>query len=69
MITDSKWGSKLRRATDSAGNTALHIAAKHGNLAAIRILLEGDSLNQEMYFVNKEGKTPLHMAAEGGHTQ
>ena len=69
MITDSKWGSKLCRATNSDGNTALHIAAKHGNLAAIRILLEGDSINHEMYFVNKKGKTPLHMAAEGGHIQ
>ena len=69
MIRESKWGSKLHRVTNSEGNTPLHVAAKHGKLAAIRILLEGDSLNREMYFVNKEGKTPLHMAAEGGHTQ
>ena len=69
MITDSKWGSKLHRATDSAGNTPLHIAAKHGNLAAIKILLEGDPLRSEMYLVNNHGKTPMHMAAEGGFIQ
>ena len=69
MITDSKWGSKLRRATDSASNTPLHIAAKHGNLAAMKVLLDGDSVSSEMYLVNNNGKTPMHMAAEGGYLQ
>ena len=48
MITDPKWGSKLRRDTDSAGNTPLHVAAKHGSLAAIKLLLEGDSVTSKM---------------------
>ena len=68
MITDSRWGSKLRWATDSAGNTPLHIAAKHGNLDAVWVLLEG-FLSHDIYLVNNNGKTPLHMAAEGGHNQ
>ena len=69
MITDSKWGSKLRRATDSAGNTPLHVAAKCGNLAAVKVLLEGDSLSSEMNPVNNSGETPMHMAAKEGHVQ
>ena len=69
MIEDPKWGSKLRRATDGAGNTPLHVAAKRGNLAAVKVLLEVDPQNSEMYLVNNSGKTPMHMAAEGGHVQ
>ena len=68
MLTDPKWGSELVRATDNAGNTPLHIAAKHGHLAAIRILLD-HFLSSEMQLLNNNGKTPLHMAAEGGHMQ
>ena len=65
MITDSKWRSKLCQAIDSAGNTPLHIAAKHGNLAAIKILLE-HPLSLNIYLVNNNGKTPMHLAAEEG---
>ena len=67
MVKDSKWGSQLRRESDHKGNIPLHIAAEHGNLAAIKVLLEGDSLTSEMYLRNNSRKTPLHMAAEGGH--
>lgn len=67
MINDSTWGSKLRRATDGAGNTPLHVAAKYDNLAAVKLLLEGESSSRETYLVNNNGKTPMHMAAEGGH--
>ena len=67
MISDPTWGSKLRRATDGAGNTPLHVAAKYGNLGAIKILLERDPLSHETFLVNNSGKTPMHMAAEGGH--
>ena len=65
MLTDPRWGSELcrSRAIDSAGNTSLHIVAKHGRLVEIRILLDR-FLGSEMYLVNKNGKTPLHMAAE-----
>ena len=65
MIADSMWRSKLYQAIDSAGNTPLHIAAKHGNLAAIKILLE-HPLSSNVYLVNNNGKTPMHMAAEDG---
>lgn len=64
MIDDPTWGCKLRRATDDEGNTPLHIAAKYGNLEALRTLLEG---NLQLYDSNKCGKTPIHMAAERGH--
>ena len=65
MIADSKWRSKLCQAIDNAGNTPLHIAAKHGNLPAIKILLE-HPLSLNIYLVNNNGKTPMHMAAEEG---
>ena len=67
MVKDPKWGSQLRRESDDDGNIPLHIAAENGNLAAIKVLLEGDSITSEMYLRNNSGKTPLHMAAEGGH--
>ena len=69
MIEDPKWGSKLRRDTDNDGNTPLHVAAKHGNLAAVKVLLEVDFFSSEMNPGNNNGKTPMHMAAEGGHVQ
>lgn len=69
MIEDPKWGSKLRRDTDSAGNTPLHVAVKRGNLAAVKVLLEVDFFVTEVNLVNKSGETPMHMAAERGHIQ
>ena len=44
------------------GDTPLHIAAKNGNEACVRVFLKKVNLNQG----NKWGNTPLHFATDGG---
>lgn len=50
------------RATDSAGNTPLHLAAQHGHVAATAFLLQGDYRCD----VNAGSATPLHRASFSG---
>jgi len=44
---------------DKEGNTALHLAAFHGDLTLIQLLLVNGAMSQH----NKLGQTPLHVAA------
>ena len=64
LLIDVKWGSKLQQSTDYDKNTLLHSAARHGNIAAVRVLLQ---LNFDTYIENCDGKLPIHLAAEEGH--
>ena len=52
---------------DREKSTALHLASESGEREIV--LLEEDFLSSEMYLVNNHGKTPMHMAAEGGYIQ
>ena len=49
------------------GRTALHVAAKRGDLEICKIIMEhtDDKNPNKKYF----GTTPLHEAASGGHLQ
>jgi len=61
-----KNGEKLCHAVDEAGETPLHIASGHGNLEAVKILLDhGASADAQ----NLELETPMHLAAQKGLEQ
>ena len=64
LITDSKWGSKLIKSTDSQKNSVLHVTARENDLSAMAVLMEH---KVESYIKNVDGKTPMHLAAEMGH--
>ena len=54
-------------AVDKSGNTALHYACGHNwNPQVAKYLIEGGA---EVNLKNSEKKTPLHKAAERGHTE
>lgn len=48
------------------GMTGVHLAAFHGYIDSLRILLEGGA---EPNAVDEEGETPLHTACTGGSIQ
>ncbi|KAE8392553.1 ankyrin repeat-containing domain protein [Aspergillus alliaceus] len=50
---------------DSRGHTPLHIAAQHGHLGVVRLLLATEQIDVNARDHN--GSTPLHMASEKGH--
>ncbi len=52
-------------ATDSAGNTALHLACVRGHTRMIKLLLEKPDIAVNLK--NAKGQTPLALAAFGGH--
>ena len=64
ILHDAEWGLKLQQSVDSGKNTPLHAATRHGNLAAVKILLR---CNFDVYMTNGDGKFPIHLAAEEGH--
>lgn len=64
MLGDDEWGLKLQQSVDSEKNTPLHAAARHGNLAAVKVLLHREF---DVYAENCGGMFPIHLAAEQGH--
>lgn len=69
-ITDDRWhlveGLLMRgfdgAATDSFGNTSLHIAARFGAIESLKIV--GRSNHELLNLENSEGKTPFEVAVE-----
>ncbi len=61
---------KLKEATDSRGNTALHMASANGHLEVVTFLVKvfsGDT--GYMNATNHEQNTALHWAALNGHKE
>uniref|UniRef100_A0A6P7F814 Serine/threonine-protein phosphatase 6 regulatory ankyrin repeat subunit A isoform X2 n=1 Tax=Diabrotica virgifera virgifera TaxID=50390 RepID=A0A6P7F814_DIAVI len=56
--------AELLQSHDKHGKTGLHIAAQHGHLQMVEVLLgQGAEINSQ----DKNGWTPLHYAARAGH--
>jgi len=51
---------------DSNGDSCLHLAASEGDAEITQMLLDFGALSQDC---NKDGRTPLELAAAGGHTE
>ena len=54
-------------ARDNMGRTALHFAAKAGNVATFRVLVELEDVDIDAVTIS--GTTPLMAAVESGHIQ
>lgn len=67
LIFSKKYPEKIdvNGITTSSRETALHLAAKRGNLRLVKHLIEDRNLNP--YAVTVSGKTLLHCAAESGN--
>ena len=66
--TLSPWGKPLSRFKGGAAkekDTALHIAAKNGNLKALRTALENPDINPNA--LSADGETALHLLCRHGH--
>ena len=56
--------SRLRYFIETREDRPLHIASREGNIEFVRLLLESRA---DPKCRNKDGSTPLHMAAHMGH--
>ena len=57
----------LKESQDAEGNTVLHAAAKKGNTAMLKAILELEDAHLYINEPSETGATPLHVAAIGGH--
>ena len=63
LLDDCNYGEKLCHATNQTGHTSLHIASEHGNLEAVKILLDHGANDNAQ---NCEFETPMHLASAKG---
>ncbi|KAK1240317.1 hypothetical protein MKX08_007759, partial [Trichoderma sp. CBMAI-0020] len=52
---------------DSEGNTAFHLASKHGHTELVRVLLDSEKFSKDC--PNERGMTAMHLAAREGYAQ
>ncbi|EHK51017.1 hypothetical protein TRIATDRAFT_186587, partial [Trichoderma atroviride IMI 206040] len=52
---------------DSEGNTALHLASRHGHAELVCVLLDSDKFSKDL--PNEGGMTAMHLAAREGYTE
>lgn len=57
----------LKESQDAEGNTVIHAAAKKGNSAMLKSILELEDAHLYINEPNELGSTPLHFAAVAGH--
>lgn len=60
-------GDVTNRRCDRSGDTLLHVAARHGHLHLLVLLLE--TLGMDVEVANGDYKRPLHEAASMGHRE
>ena len=63
MLGHQSWCQKLCETCTNHQNTPLHIAAKEGNLNAVKVLIKYKAKTDA---VNDVSKTAVHLAAETG---
>lgn len=63
LVLPSQLGAAVNAVTH-AGETPLHLAALHGKVAAVEVLVEMDA---DVELRKDKGDTPVHCAAFGGH--
>jgi ankyrin repeat protein len=59
------WGTDLNQ-RDPAGDTPLHVAARHGEVVITQTLLEGGARAE---LLDRRGRTPLYVALREGKTE
>ncbi|OLQ08447.1 Transient receptor potential cation channel subfamily A member 1 [Symbiodinium microadriaticum] len=64
MISQANWSCLGRN-----GQTALHVAALHGETEAVKVLLSTQSFEEEVDRKDRWGRTALHCAVERGHAK
>ncbi|UKZ68921.1 uncharacterized protein TrAtP1_009939 [Trichoderma atroviride] len=52
---------------DSEGNTALHLASRHGHAELVCVLLDSEKFSKDL--PNEGGMTAMHLAAREGYTE
>ena len=65
-MVNSIYRKKLINARKSGGDTPLHMAAEHGNIAIVRELIRAGA-NPDPY--NNDHETPLFLAAKNNQIQ
>ncbi|XP_049379707.1 uncharacterized protein LOC125844436 [Solanum stenotomum] len=64
------WREEVVSPIDNRGDTILHFIAIHGNVSALKLLIEERPISgQDLKIQNKDGNTALHEAARFGRLE
>ncbi|XP_071505517.1 LOW QUALITY PROTEIN: transient receptor potential cation channel subfamily A member 1 homolog [Diadema antillarum] len=64
-LLSHRMAKKMLEVSDRYDNTPLHVAAEHGYLRIVKILLDNGADSE---WKNEEEEAPIHLAAKNGHT-